>query len=130
MYETALANLAPHKAMRSLQWFIENTATHEGKPYRDGQYPHLGAPGGPCDMLDDRSILVIWLQWASRLGKTFFGRVRTNEKGLGGVGFVRSPDTPKSDNPSPRCAVPFTRRRLHTPCRTGRLCRNTPVAVQ
>lgn len=74
MYETALASLAPHKAMRSLQWFRENTATHEGKPYRDGQYPHIGAPGGPCDVLDDRSIWVIWLQWASRLGKTFFGQ--------------------------------------------------------
>ena len=61
----------------SRDWFIANLFTHEdtgGRPYDDGAYPHIGAPGGPCDVLDDQHVENIILQWASRLGKSFFGQ--------------------------------------------------------
>lgn len=52
---------------------IDHIQTHEGRPYDHGAYPHLGAPGGPCDAFDDDAVRTIWLQFASRLGKTFVG---------------------------------------------------------
>lgn len=64
----------PTPFARSLSWFREYIQTHERKPYDHGAYPHIGAPGGPCDALDDSRVLSIWLQWGSRLGKTFFGQ--------------------------------------------------------
>lgn len=65
---------APRPRISALDWFRENISTMDGRPYDHGAYPHLGAPGGPCDALDDPHTLTIWLQWASRLGKTFFGQ--------------------------------------------------------
>lgn len=67
----------PTAGTNSRDWFRDNLFTHEdtgGRPYDDGAYPHIGAPGGPCDALDDAAIQRIWLQWASRLGKSFFGQ--------------------------------------------------------
>jgi phage terminase large subunit GpA-like protein len=64
----------PRPFARSLSWFREFVYTHEGKPFDHNSYPHFGAPGGPCDALDDPHVLTIWLQWGSRLGKTFFGQ--------------------------------------------------------
>lgn len=66
--------LEPRPRVRSLAWFREHIQTHEGRPYDHGAYPHIGAPGGPCDALDDPAVSTIWLQWGSRLGKTFFGQ--------------------------------------------------------
>lgn len=66
--------LNPRPRVRALEWFCENVSTIDGRPYDHGAYPHLGAPGGPCDAMDDPRTLTIWLQWASRLGKTFFGQ--------------------------------------------------------
>lgn len=68
-----MRHFTPRRRVRSLSWFQENIQTHEGKPYDHGAYPHLGAPGGPCDALDDPYIRVVWLQFGSRLGKTFLG---------------------------------------------------------
>lgn len=64
----------PRPFSRSLNWFREFVETPEKKPYDHGLHPHVGAPGGPCDALDDPRVLSIWLQWGSRLGKTFFGQ--------------------------------------------------------
>lgn len=65
----------PRPRVRSLDWAREHVQTHEGRPYDHGAYPHLGAPGGPFDALDDPRVQRIWLQWATRLGKSFFGQV-------------------------------------------------------
>jgi hypothetical protein len=46
-----------------------------GHPYDHFAYPHLGAPGGPLDAIDCRQYLEIWLQWGTRLGKSFVGQV-------------------------------------------------------
>lgn len=52
----------------------------DGRPYSHSAYPHLGAPGGPCDSFDQPSVRRIWLQFASRLGKTFFGQCAALKK--------------------------------------------------
>lgn len=74
LFATALQALTPRTKERSLQWFVRNIQTADGRPYDHYAYPHIGAPGGPCDALDDPRVKTIWLQWASRLGKTFFGQ--------------------------------------------------------
>jgi len=54
-------------------WARQHVHLPGGLPYDHEAYPHLGAPGGPCDAVDDPLVRVIWLQFASRLGKTVFG---------------------------------------------------------
>jgi len=61
--------------MRTIDWAREYGFTETGQPYSDFAYPHLSAPGGPFDAADCDSIFDIWLQWASRLGKTFGGQI-------------------------------------------------------
>ena len=67
--------LTPKPQVRSSWWFrryiVEPTLQRQ---YSDLAYPHLSAPGGPCDAFDDFAVREIWLQWASRLGKTMFGQ--------------------------------------------------------
>lgn len=65
----------PSPEIRTLIWAIENISNQDGRPYDHAAYPHLGAPGGPMDAFDDPRIRTISLQWATRLGKTFFGQV-------------------------------------------------------
>lgn len=67
-------NWRPREIVRPLTWFCGNIQTHDGRPYDHDAYPHIGAPGGPCDVLTDDSVKTIWLQWASRLGKSFFAQ--------------------------------------------------------
>lgn len=74
IFTDCLKLFEPRKRIRPLSWFEEYTYTHEGRPYDSDAYPHIGAPGGPCDALEDDQVTDIWLQWASRLGKTFFGQ--------------------------------------------------------
>lgn len=74
MFERAIANLRPRPRIRLLDWCRENVQTDHGRPYDHMAYPHLGAPGGPMDAFDCPQYLTIWLQWASRLGKSFFGQ--------------------------------------------------------
>lgn len=77
MLELAIANLKPAPRSRLLDWCRANVQTGEGRPYDHSAYPHLGAPGGPMDAFDCPQYLSIWLQWASRLGKSFFGQCAT-----------------------------------------------------
>jgi phage terminase large subunit GpA-like protein len=63
--------------VRLLDWCRASVQTDAGRPYDHAAYPHLGAPGGPMDAYDCPKYLAIWLQWASRLGKSFFGQCAT-----------------------------------------------------
>lgn len=75
MFERSIKQFAPRPRQRSLPWMCGNIKTPDkGRPFDHGEYPHLGAPGGPCDAVDDPRVRKIWLQWGSRLGKTFFGQ--------------------------------------------------------
>lgn len=74
----AVVCLEPAPQTTSLQWFCEHGTDDSGRPYDHGKYPQLGAPGGPCDAVDDPQIINIWLQFASRMGKTFFGQSTHN----------------------------------------------------
>lgn len=65
---------APSEKPRSLLWAIDNVNNTDGKPYDHLHYPHLGAPNGPFDAFDDPLIREISKQYASRLGKTFWGQ--------------------------------------------------------
>lgn len=67
----------PTQRPRMLLWAEEKIFTDLGKPYDHLSYPHMGAPGGPMDAFDDPAVREIVLQWASRLGKTFFGQCAT-----------------------------------------------------
>jgi phage terminase large subunit GpA-like protein len=71
----ALAIFEPREAVRSLDWARDHASTEAGHPYDHFAYPHLGAPGGPLAALDCRQYLEIWLQWGTRLGKSFVGQV-------------------------------------------------------
>lgn len=77
MLELAITNLRPRPRRRLLDWCRDNVQTGEGRPYDHSAYPHIGAPGGPMDAFDCNAYLSIWLQWASRLGKSFFGQCAT-----------------------------------------------------
>jgi phage terminase large subunit GpA-like protein len=74
VFDRAIANFRPRPRSRLLQWCRANVQTDTGRPYDHAAYPHLGAPGGPMDAFDCPQYLTIWLQWASRLGKSFFGQ--------------------------------------------------------
>jgi len=70
----SIRQFAPAPKKRMLDWAIRNAQNENGEPYNHNGYPHLGAPGGPCDAFDDPRIRRITLQFATRLGKTFFGQ--------------------------------------------------------
>lgn len=77
-----MAAFAPTEHPRLLTWSEENIVTDLGNPYDHDGYPHIGAPGGPMDAFDDYRVREIFLQWASRLGKTFFGQIATAYNGV------------------------------------------------
>lgn len=64
----------PVPYMPAAAWAKLYARTFDGRPYSEDAYPHLTAPNGPFDALEDNQIRYIWLQFASRLGKTFFGQ--------------------------------------------------------
>lgn len=66
---------SPTPSVRTLDWAVDHVVTDAGRPYDHAAYPHLGAPGGPMDAFDDPRVREIALQFATRLGKTFFGQV-------------------------------------------------------
>ena len=72
--EPSIEHLAPAPRVRLLDWNRNNIQNESGRPYDHDAYPHLGAPGGPCDAFDDPAVNIIALQFASRMGKTFFGQ--------------------------------------------------------
>lgn len=69
--------LVPTSRPRMLLWCIDHIQNDIGQPYDHFSYPHLGAPGGPFDALDDHIVRELVLQFGSRLGKTFVGQCRT-----------------------------------------------------
>jgi phage terminase large subunit GpA-like protein len=73
--EKALQVFEAADPVRTIDWAIANATTEYGAPYSHFAYPHLSAPGGPFDALDSNLYRDIWLQWGSRLGKTFGGQV-------------------------------------------------------
>ncbi len=66
----------PREKPLSIDWQKANVYLPTGPNGRGGRafdvdaYPHIAAPGGPADAFDDPRVRSIWLQWASRLGKT------------------------------------------------------------
>lgn len=74
-FKSAFRAFAPSPTVGTLEWSIENIINDQGRPYDHAAYPHLGAPGGPMDAFDNPRTRTISLQWATRLGKTFFGQV-------------------------------------------------------
>lgn len=74
-FRSAFRAFRPSPVIRTLAWAIENVVNDQGRPYDHAAFPHLGAPGGPMDAFDDAHVRTISLQWATRLGKTFFGQV-------------------------------------------------------
>lgn len=64
----------PTPRQRLASWAILNIVNDQGRPYDHAAYPHLGAPGGPMDAFDDLRTRTITLEWATRLGKTFFAQ--------------------------------------------------------
>lgn len=75
MFPHVIAQLAPRPKVRTLDWAIAHARNEFGEHYSHSVYPHIGAPGGPFDSLDCSQYFTIWLQWASRLGKTFLAQV-------------------------------------------------------
>lgn len=72
--DTCLSYLSPREQSSTLEWNKDHSRNTDGRPYSHSAFPHLGAPGGPSDTMDDPQIRRIWLQFASRLGKTYFGQ--------------------------------------------------------
>jgi phage terminase large subunit GpA-like protein len=72
-FRTHFRAFRPFPATRMLSWALENIVTDQGRPYDHHAYPHLAAPGGPMDAFDDPHVRTISEQFATRLGKTFFG---------------------------------------------------------
>lgn len=68
----ALTAFEPRPKVRELIWLREHAQTKFGRPYDHNAYPHAGAPGGPCDAVDDPLVREIILQWGSRVGKTIW----------------------------------------------------------
>ncbi len=77
LLERAAEAIEPRPRMRTFDWCRQFVFTADGRPYDHSAYPHLGAPGGPFDACDCHQYLTIWLQWASRLGKSFCGQCYT-----------------------------------------------------
>lgn len=65
---------SPRPRMRFARWCVDHVGNDEGRPYDHSGYPHLAAPGGPCDAIDDQRVRTIAVQFATRLGKSFIGQ--------------------------------------------------------
>ena len=72
--ESTLRYLSPRERSTTLDWSRKHARNTDGRPYSHIAFPHLGAPGGPADAMDDIAVRRVWLQFASRLGKTYFGQ--------------------------------------------------------
>jgi phage terminase large subunit GpA-like protein len=74
LFEDELLQLEPTPKRRILDWCDRFQFNERGEPYNHNAYPHLGAPGGPCDAFDDPYVRTISEMFGTRLGKTFFGQ--------------------------------------------------------
>ena len=72
-FRQAFRVFTPRPDVQSLAWAEEHIVNEFGKPYDNSAYPHIGAPGGPLDAIDDAWVRTISLQWGVRLGKSFVG---------------------------------------------------------
>ena len=71
---SALNSFAPRENLIFLDWCRREVVTDQGRPYDHSAYPHIGAPGGPADGYDNPRTRTQSLQWATRLGKSFYGQ--------------------------------------------------------
>lgn len=62
---------APDEPM--LLWLLQHFKTPDERPYDHFASPHIGAPGGPWEAMQDPHVREVILMWASRLGKTYSG---------------------------------------------------------
>lgn len=60
--------------VRHLEWCIEHVKNELGRPFDHFGFPHIGAPGGPSDMVDDPRVRTISEQFGAQVSKTFFGQ--------------------------------------------------------
>ena len=74
-FASCFSAFTPKPRMRILRWAVEHVRNDAGRPYDHSAYPHLGAPGGPLDAIDDPHVRTLSLQFATRLGKSFCGQV-------------------------------------------------------
>ena len=74
LLESTMRYLSPRERSTTLDWCRNHARNTDGRPYSHVSFPHLGAPGGPADAMDDSNVRRLWLQFASRLGKTYFGQ--------------------------------------------------------
>ena len=74
LLESTMKYLSPRERSTTLSWCRSHARNTDGRPYSHAAFPHLGAPGGPGDAMDDGRVRRVWLQYASRLGKTYFGQ--------------------------------------------------------
>ena len=72
-FAECFSSFRPFPPTRMLHWCVRNIVNDQGRPYDHYAYPHLAAPGGPMDAFDDPHVRTISEQFATRLGKTFFG---------------------------------------------------------
>lgn len=70
----------PRERTRHLVWSRLHARGVDGRPYSHDHYPHIGAPGGPFDALDDPQVRRIIEQFGSRLGKTHGGQCAMMKK--------------------------------------------------
>ena len=75
--EATLRGFFPVKRPSIADWAKSHMMTDDGTPYSQENFPHLAAPNGPFDAVDDRRVRNIWVMFASQLGKTFFGQTMT-----------------------------------------------------
>lgn len=66
--------LAPPLRTSTRDWLLEHGRMPDGGRFDADLYPHLTAPGGPCDAVDNPRYREVVLCWATRLGKTAFGQ--------------------------------------------------------
>ena len=72
-FRQAFRAFTPREFVRSLDWCERHIVNEAGRPYDRAAYPHISAPGGPLDAIDDPRVRTIALQWGVRLGKSFVG---------------------------------------------------------
>ncbi len=64
----------PGLKLRHLEWCIQNLVNELGRPFSHTGFPHIGAPGGPSDAIDDPRVRTITQQFAAQVSKTLTGQ--------------------------------------------------------
>lgn len=61
----------PSPQIRTLDWARDTLKSHLDRPFDHAAYPHIGAPGGPFDALDDPRVRTVSQQFGAQVSKTF-----------------------------------------------------------